>query len=172
LAAGSWTAEGDTLRNAGEAADPEPWLRLAVMPAGNYAIEAEIRVNGILERFCDQSFGLAAGAERGRIIGAGIHFPCAGAPSQARLTDVSEWRDGYHSDPVFAEAAFDPGRDWRTYRFELRGASQRLVIDGVGILLGTVDPPSQPAGFMETGIWSQGVDIDIRQIDIVRLPDS
>jgi hypothetical protein len=173
LASGSWSATADVLRNDGNSADAEPWLPLATAPGSAFAVEAEIRVNGLLETFCDQSFGLTAGdASAGQVSGAGILFPCQDDSARARLTDVSTWEDGYHADPLFAENPFDPGADWHTYRFEVRGDEVRLIVDGVGILTGTLDSPIDSAGGAQTGIWSQGVALEIRKIEIYPLPAS
>lgn len=173
LARGSWVASADTLRNDGTAADAEPLLSLASSPTTSFAIEAEIRVNGALDSFCDQSFGLAGGNPTSlKMYGGGILFPCDGNGARARLTDVSVWEDGYHADPLIAENAFDPGEDWRTYRFELRGGSVRLIVDGVGVVSGMLDPPIDPAVAAEAGLWSQGVDLEVRRIDVFPLPPS
>ena len=173
LASGSWAAAEDALRNDGTTADAEPWLTLAEVPGADFAIEAEIRVNGLIDTFCDQSFGLTGGAPGAeRVFGGGVLFPCGDEAPRARLTDVFAWQDGYHADPLIAENAFDPGEDWRTYRFEIRGDSVRLVVDGVGIIAGSVDAPLEAAGGAEAGIWSQGVDLDVRSIEIFALPAS
>lgn len=173
VASGSWQASAAGLRNDGESADAEPLLTLAVVPRASFAIEAEIRVNGVLDAFCGQSFGLAGGdAEAGRFYGGGILFPCEGEEPQARLTDVSAWEDGYHADPLIAENRLDPGNVWRTYRFELRGDAVRLIVDGVGIVSGSLDTPLDGAAAATAGIWSQGVDLEIRRIDVLPLPDA
>ena len=171
FASGSWKASADTLRNDGTSANAEPILTLATVPESGFAIEAEIKVSGVLDAFCDQSFGLAGGdAGAGRIYGAGILFPCEGDASHARLTNVSQWHDGYHADPLIAENAFDPGEDWRTYRFELRGEALRLIVDGIGIVSGSLEAPLEASDGAQAGIWSQGVDLDIRSIEIYPLP--
>jgi len=171
FASGSWRPTSDALRNQGKSADAEPWLKITTIPGPSIAIEAEIRVNGLLDTFCNQSFGLAAGnANAEKVFGAGVLFPCGDGTATARLTDVSVWEDGYHADPTMAENAFDPGDDWHTYRFELRGDSVRLIVDGDGIVTGTLDAPLDVAGEAEAGIWSQGVDLDIRSIEIFPLP--
>lgn len=172
LAAGSWEASADMLRNDGSSADAEPPLSLASAPTANVAIEAEIKINGVLESFCDQSFGLAGGdPSAGRFFGGGVMFPCAGDNAHARLTDASTWQDGFHADPLIAENEFDPGGDWRTYRFELRGDTLRLIVDGVGIVSGALESPLDDSVVTEAGIWSQGVDLDVRSIKIFPLPD-
>lgn len=173
FASGSWTATEDVLRNNGKSADAEPWLTLATVPGAAFAVEAEIRVDGLLDTFCDQSFGLAVGdADAVQVFGAGILFPCQDGLARARLTDVSIWEDGYHADPLIAENPFDPGADWRTYRFEVRGDAVRLIVDGRGILTGTLDTPIAAAGGAEAGVWSQGVALEIRRIEISPLPGS
>jgi hypothetical protein len=135
-------------------------------------MEAEIRINGVLDAFCDQSFGLAGGDQaEGQYYGAGVLYPCQDDTVRARLTDVSDWADGYHADPVMAEKTFAPGQDWRTYRFELRGDTARLIVDGVAIVSGPLAPPIDAPAGAEAGIWSQGVNLEIRRIEIFPLPD-
>lgn len=171
VASGSWEASADALRNDGTSADAEPLLTLASVPRASFAIEAEIKVNGVLDAFCNQSFGLAGGdPTAGRVYGGGVLFPCEGDAAHARLTDVSTWQDGYHADPLIAENAFDPGPGWRTYRFEVREDAVRLIVDGVGIVSGSLGAPLDDAAGAEAGIWSQGVDLAIRSIEIYPLP--
>ena len=81
------------------------------------------------------------------------------------------WEDGYNADPLIAENAFEPGDGWRTYRFELRGDAIRLIVDGVGIVSGSLDAPLEESANTEAGIWSQGVDLHVRSIEIFPLPD-
>src|SRR3954451_17323902 len=61
LAGGSWNAEGKRLVNSGDSATAEQWLTLAAIPRSPFAIEAEIKVDSLLDSVCDQSFGLAGG---------------------------------------------------------------------------------------------------------------
>ena len=172
LARGSWRATADALVSDQEAALAEPWLVLASVEDEAFAVEAEIRVTGLLETVCDQSFGLAAGDPgAGQMVGGGVIFPCNEAPARARVSDVSVWQDGYHADPVIAEEEFDPGDGWRTYRFEVRGGRARLIVDGSAVLTATPEPPlSTAAGANEAGIWAQGVGIEVRRVTVVPLP--
>jgi hypothetical protein len=173
IAAGSWRATSDRLVNDGESAVAEPWLKVGTAPGAAYAVEAEMRVTRLLESVCDQSFGLiVGGAGEGQRYGGGLLFPCAGAPPSARLTDVAGWEDGYNADPVIAEKAFDPGDEWHTYRFEVRGERLRLIVDGIGVVAGssTAATDAAPAE-TEAGLWSQGVGLEVREIAIVPLPD-
>ena len=172
LARGSWSAVPNALVSDQSAALAEPWLVLAEVPAAAFAIEAEIRVTELLDTVCDQSFGLAAGhAGAGQMAGGGVIFPCGEAPSRARLSDVSVWEDGYNADPVIAEEEFDPGDDWRTYRFEVRGGRLRLIVDGTAVLTATPETPLDiAAGENEAGLWAQGVGIEVRRIAVYPLP--
>jgi hypothetical protein len=173
VAAGSWRATPGTLRNDGTTADAEPWLMLTTVPGAAFAIEAEIRVNAQLDTFCDQSFGLAGGnATAGQVYGAGILYPCEEESTRARLTDISVWEDGYHADPIIADNEFDPGNDWHTYRFELRDGTIRLIVDGVGMVTGAIDPTLTAADGGEAGVWSQGVNLEIRRVEVSPLPAS
>jgi hypothetical protein len=172
LAAGSWSASADTLVNEGSSAVAEPWLVLSAVPSASFAVEAEIRVNGLLESVCDQSFGLTAGSPGAdQMYGGGLIFPCAAESARARLTDVSVWEDGYNADPVIAEEAFDPGDDWHTYRFELRGNELRLLVDGADVVTGTLDAPIDPSvADAQAGLWAQGVGLEVRRVSVQSLP--
>lgn len=172
LASGSWTASADTLVNPGSSAVAEPWLVISAVPSGDFVVEAEIRVNGLLESVCDQSFGLTAGVpDAGQVFGGGLFFPCGSETPRARLTDVSVWEDGYNADPVLAEEEFDPGDDWHAYRFELRGDQLQLLIDGAGVVSGTLETPIDPASVdAQAGLWAQGVELEVRKVAVKLLP--
>ncbi len=107
----------------------------------------------------------------GQFFGAGVFFPCADGPNMARLTDVSVWEDGFNSDPVLAEDAFEAEDEWRVYRFELRGEQLQLLVDDTEVL-----SAAQPGSFdselhaAEVGIWTQGVGIEVRHIVVYPLP--
>jgi hypothetical protein len=172
LASGSWSASADALVNPGSSAVAEPWLVLSAVPSATFAVEAEIRVNGLLDSVCDQSFGLTAGSPGAdQMFGGGLIFPCASDTARARLTDVSLWEDGYNADPVLAEEDFDPGDDWHTYRFELRGSELRLLIDGADVVSGTLDAPIDPSSAdAQAGLWAQGVELEVRKVSVQSLP--
>jgi hypothetical protein len=172
LAAGSWSASADALVNEGSSAVAEPWLVITAVPSAAFAIEAEIRVDGLLDSVCDQSFGLTAGSPgASQMYGGGVIFPCAAETARARLTDVSVWEDGYNADPVLAEETFDPGDDWHTYRFELRGDQLRLLIDGTDVVTGTLDNPIDTStADAQAGLWAQGVQLEVRKVSVHLLP--
>ena len=172
LATGSWSASADALVNPGKSAVAEPWLVLSAVPSAAFAVDAEIRVNGLLASVCDQSFGLTAGApDANKVFGGGLNFPCAADKARARLTDVSIWEDGYNADPVLAEETFDPGDDWHTYRFELRGDELRLLVDGANVVSGTLEAPIETSsGDAQAGLWAQGVQLEVRKVSVQLLP--
>ena len=172
LASGSWSASADALVNPGSSAVAEPWLVLSAVPSTNFAVEAEIRVNGLLDSVCDQSFGLAAGSPGAdKMFGGGLIFPCASDTARARLTDVSVWEDGYNADPVVSGETFDPGNEWHTYRFELRGDELRLLVDGTDVVSGTLGAPiDASSGDAQAGLWAQGVELKVRKISVHALP--
>ena len=172
LAAGSWTASTHALVNEGSTAVAEPWLVISAVPSGAFAVEAEIRVNGLLDSVCDQSFGLTAGVpDADQMFGGGLIFPCTSDTARARLTDVSVWEDGYNADPVLEEKDFDPGDDWHTYRFELRGDELRLLIDGADVVTGTLESPVDPASAdAQAGLWAQGVQLEVRKVSVQSIP--
>jgi hypothetical protein len=172
LASGSWSATADALVNPGSSAVAEPWLVLSAVPSADFAVEAEIRVTGRLESVCDQSFGLVAGSPgANQVFGGGLIFPCASDTPRARLTDVSVWENGYNADPVLAEETFDPGSEWHTYRFELRGDDVRLLVDGADVVSGTVGAPvDASSGDAQAGLWAQGVQLKVRKVTVQVLP--
>ena len=172
LASGSWSASADGLVNPGKSAVAEPWLVISNVPGGAFAVEGEMRVTGRLESVCDQSFGLVAGSpSAGQVYGGGLIFPCASDKPQARLTDVSVWEDGYNADRVIADKTFDPGNDWHTYRFELRGNELRLLIDGADVVTGELEAPvDASAGDAQAGLWAQGVGLEVRKVSVQSLP--
>jgi hypothetical protein len=172
LASGSWSVSEETLVNPGSSATAEPWIVLSAVPSADVAVEAEIRVTGRLESVCDQSFGLTAGSPGARqVFGGGLLFPCASDTPRARLTDVSVWEDGYNADPVVAEKTFDPGNEWHTYRFELRGDELRLLVDGADVITGTLQAPiDASSGDAQAGLWSQGVELKVRKVSVHLLP--
>jgi hypothetical protein len=172
LASGSWSASAEALVNPASSAVAEPWLVLSAVPNAAFAVEAEVRVNGLLDSVCDQSFGLTAGVPKAaQVFGGGLIFPCASDKARARLTDVSIWEDGYNADPVLAEETFDPGDDWHTYRFELRGDELRLLVDGADVVSGTLEAPiDTSSGDAQAGLWAQGVQLEVRKVSVQLLP--
>jgi hypothetical protein len=105
------------------------------------------------------------------VFGGGLIFPCASDTPRARLTDVSVWENGYNADPVLAEETFDPGSEWHTYRFELRGDDVRLLVDGADVVSGTVGAPvDASSGDAQAGLWAQGVQLKVRKVTVQVLP--
>ena len=105
--------------------------------------------------------------------GGGLIFPCASDTAQARLTDVSVWEDGYNADPVIADKTFDPGNDWHTYRFELRGNQLRLLVDGADVVTGKLEAPIDAASAdAQAGLWAQGVQLEVRKVSVQLLPSA
>lgn len=170
LANGAWLVDGNHLANAGDVTETTRWLTLASVPSSDFVIEAELRVTGTLQQVCDQSFGLIGGSPSGKqVFGGGVIFPCQGADA-ARLTNATDWENGYNADEVLAGAGFAPGDDWRTYRLELHGGALRLLIDGKEIATTQLDPGINPnAGDVEVGLWTQGVGVDVRDITVTSL---
>jgi hypothetical protein len=174
LASGSWTVSDDALVNEGSSATAEPWLVLSAVPSVDFAVEAEIRVTDLLESVCDQSFGLVAGSPGARqVFGGGLIFPCASDKARARLTDVSVWEDGYNADRVLVEKRFDPGNEWHTYRFELRGDQLRLLVDGADVISATLEALiDSSSGDAQAGLWAQGVQLKVRKVSVHLLPSA
>ena len=169
----SWAVVDGLLANDGTGVDAQPWLVAPYAPDGSaYAVEAEIRVEGMAAGKCGQSFGVVAGGSGGVVWGGGVQWWCDGAGPHARITDVSVWPDGYDHDRELAAAAYDPGPAWRTYRLEVRGAAVRLLVDGAPVLEATapaVAAGGSPAGAGQIGLWSQGVQVTVRSVAVLPL---
>lgn len=171
FAVAPWNTSGDTLVYEAAQAMSEPLLLVPhTVQGGDFAIEAEIRVDGLAQAVCNQSFGLAAGSEAtGQFFGGGVIYACGATSPAARITDVSNWTNGYDQDRQLARGAVNPGEDWRHYRFEVRGDEFRLLVDGKEIV--TATEASLGEGFQSAkgGFWTQGVRLSVRNVKIFAL---
>ena len=167
LAGGSWQLGNGQLSFVG-AGGAEPWLAVpGVAPTGDFAIEVEARVSDLSPGFCNQSFGLVAGVAGGTVWGGGPIYPCDGPQPIARITDATDWRDGYDQDRTLARAPFTPGNGWHTYRLELRGGDIRFLVDGTLVAQAeNARGEELRAAPGQVGIWSQGVRLDVRRISV------
>lgn len=174
LAAGSWAGSDGILSNQGTSAVAERWLTVGRVEASALAVEAEIRVDRLLDAVCHQSFGLVVGdALTEQALGGGVMFPCEQEVTLARLSDVTAWQPGYHTAPMLAEQPLDPGSDWHTYRFEISRNQLQLVVDGRDILdFEPLLPLPADTGGREIGIWTQGVGVEIRRVTVTPLLSS
>lgn len=171
LVAGRWTVANNRLVNDSPQALSEPWLQLPYQTeTGDFAIEAEIRVDGLAPGVCNQTFGVIAGSQAsGLYWGGGVIYPCGLSDSTVRLTDVSNWTDGYDQDREFAREEFAPGQEWHQYRLEVRGNELRLLIDGDEVLTGTEAALRGGLTNGQAGLWTQGVRLSVRRVIIVGL---
>ena len=171
----NWSLDDGRLVNDGAAVETQQWLS-APEPAlveGGYAVEAEIEIAGVASGFCEQNFGVVAVSADGRAyFGGGLLYYCDGGDPVARITDVTNWTDGYNRDPVLSSARFDPGPGWHTFRLEVEPGHVRLLIDGE-VVLEADDPSSGEADprAVEIGLWSQGVELSVRRVKVEPLPD-
>jgi hypothetical protein len=136
-----------------------------------YAVEAEVRVTGLAEGVCEQSFGVVAVGGAGVAWGGSVVYGCDGG-RRARLTDVTDWTNGYNQDRLLGSGDFDPGDDWHSYRLEVDGTNLRLLIDGRVVLTATDDQAGGDAQPGQVGLWSQGVVIDVRRVVVEPLAES
>ncbi len=171
LVAGSWGIGQDQLVNDAAPIVAEPWITLPYRPrGGEYAVEMEIRVKDLAQGYSCQSFGVVAGAESGAPIwGAGVVYPCANAPTRARLTDLSDVGESYHDDPELTAEPFEPEPGWHTYRFEVRGNRLRLLIDGDEVVATTDTAAGPDRGRDQIGLWTQGVRLGVRRFTVLPL---
>ena len=171
LVSGGWGLQGSQLTYDSPQALAEPFLLVPYQTRpGDFAIEAEIKVNGLAESVCNQSFGVIAGSPvTGLYWGGGVIYTCGSTRPAARITDVTVWTDGYDQDRQLARADFDPDEEWHRYRLEVRGNELRLLIDGEEVLTAT-DPALQGnlnAG--QTGLWTQGTRLSVRHLAVFEL---
>lgn len=159
-----WAYGEGVLANDGGGVTGQPWLAAPYqVPRAAYAVEADIRVVGLAAGKCEQSFGVVAGGGAGVVWGGGVIFACDGV-ARARITDVTDWTDGYNQDRLLAATAFDPGQGWHAYRLEVDGNRLRLVIDGRPVLAATDDAAATGDGPGQVGLWSQGVRLEVRRV--------
>ena len=169
LATGSWAIGEEQLVNDAAPIVAEPWLRLPYQPRGDdYAVEVEIRVKDLAQGYSCQSVGMVAGAGSGAPVwGAGLVFPCANAPTRARITDLSNVGESYHDDPELAAEPFEPEPGWHTYRLEVSGNRLRFLIDGEEIVSATATEAAPNRGRDQIGLWTQGVRFGVRRITVL-----
>ena len=162
---------GDQLVSNTPQALAEPWLLVPYqVESGDFAIEAEIRFDGLAPDVCNETFGVILGSQlTGQFWGGGVFYPCGDLTRIARITDVSNWTDGYDADRLLAEADFNPDEGWHTYRLEVRGNEFRLLIDGDEVL--TAADTAVPAGISggQAGLWTQGAQLTVRRLAIYDL---
>jgi hypothetical protein len=164
-----WSYADRLLTNDGTQLSGQPWLTVPFAPPGRrFAVEAEVRVLGLASGVCEQNFGLVAGNGGGIDWGAGVVFGCDGA-IHARLTDVTDWSNGYNRDRVLDDATFDPQNRWHRYRLEVDGNRLRLLIDGRPLLEATDDQAAEGADDGTIGLWSQGVRLEVRLVTVLAL---
>ncbi|HEU0113596.1 MAG TPA: family 16 glycoside hydrolase, partial [Thermomicrobiales bacterium] len=174
LAAGNWQLNDGQLVYVGQGGIAEQWLAVSgVQPTGDFAIEIEARVQSLAPNVCDQNFGAVAGADaNGLVWGGGVIYPCDGSSPRARLTDVTNWADGYNHDQALAATDFKPGNSWHTYRLEVRGGTLTLSVDGRKLLDSPGARTDWQAGVPgQVGFWSQGVQLAIRSVTVYGLSE-
>ncbi|HEV2108741.1 MAG TPA: DUF1080 domain-containing protein [Thermomicrobiales bacterium] len=147
-----WTREDGTLAADGTSSE---WAvpTYQVEDLDDYAVEAEIRV--VSEPDCQRNFGIGARGTDAGYVAAGVEWRCRPA--------ASLWA----GQDLVSNASFDPGRDWHTYRLEVRGDTIKLFIDGVLVVEATDD--RYPSGG-EVALWSNGVRLNVRSFVVTTLP--
>ena len=167
----SWSMDGDLLVNPNAPIVAEQWIvGPERLPRGGYAIVAEVRVRDLADDVCNQSFGVVAGNDAEVVWGGGLLFPCNSSTARARLTDLTDWRDGYDRDQELADREVDLDDGWHELRLEVRGADLRLLIDGEEVLTAR-DPRAGEVVTADSqfGLWSQGVNVSVRRIAVYEL---
>ena len=165
-----WSVDGEVLVNDGGAVTAQPWLTAPEFPPvdASYAVEAEFRVLGVAAGYCQQSFGVVAVSPSGAAYwGGGLIYFCDNGDPVVRITNVTDWTDGYNADPELSSKRLNPGGNWHTLRLEVDEGLVRLLIDGE-VVLEAADPigGAATARVAEFGLWSQGVQVAIRRITV------
>jgi hypothetical protein len=147
-----WMSEDGTLAAVGTGSEwAAPPYR--VEDLNDYAVEAEIRVAD--EPGCQRNFGIGARGTDDGYVAAGVEWRCR--------STASLWA----GQDLVSNAAFDPARDWHTYRLEVRGDTITLFVDGVLVVEATDD--RYPTGG-EVALWSNGVRLNVRSFMVTTLP--
>lgn len=169
-ATGSWSVSNNQATYDPPSELPQPWTVLPYRPEGGaYAIEAEIRVRELLAGFYCQSFGIMTEVG-GSPLGAGVIYPCTQPPSRAHIVDLTNAvSGGYNAAPELTAEPFDPGDGWLTYRLEVRGSDLRLLIDDDEVIEATAATAGSGGTEAEIGLWSQGVRLDVRRVEVLAL---
>jgi hypothetical protein len=144
--------------------DGSVWIGMITPPyqpeTQDYAIEAQIQ---LLNPVCGntyQGFGLIARAEdEQRAIIGGINC------HEAAIASVNF---GSSTSPfsTIAFQPFDPGKEWHTYRLEVKGNTIRLLVDGA-LLLEEVDNAIFTND--KVGLFSGSAQINVRNFKVIQL---
>ena len=169
-----WRFDGNLLINDGASVTAQPWI-VGPQPAivdGGYAVEVEVQVRGVTAGYCEQSFGVVTvGPDGFTPLGGGMLYLCDGSKPVARITDLGAWADGYNRDAALASTRLDPGPGWHTVRLEIAAGELRLLIDGEVATTATLAAPAAGAREVTVGLWSQGVQLDVRRVAVVPLSE-
>jgi hypothetical protein len=172
----NWSLDDGALVNDGRGVDTAPWISAPALPKvdGAYAIEVEIRVLGTARGYCEQNFGIVAIAvDGGTYFGAGLLFACDEEAPLVRITDATDWTDGYNRDRTLASRHRALEAGWHTFRLEIRSDRVRLLIDGELVLEAERVPSRGSASSGDkVGMWSQGVQLAVRRVSIEPIADA
>jgi hypothetical protein len=113
---------------------------------------------------------VAISADGQNYLGAGLLFTCDGEAPLVRITDVTNWVDGYNRDRELSSSRLELAPGWHTFRLEITAARVRLLIDGE-VVLEVEGPAAQGGGptIAEIGLWSQGVQVAVRRVAVEAL---
>jgi hypothetical protein len=124
----------------------------------DYAVEAEVQLTktvpapgfGFFVRYDNNGHGYIAGAGS----------PQGGPPSVFEVTTADGWRT------PLQKVNFTPGKNWHTYRIEVKQARIKVFIDG-GLAL-DVEDASYPSGEF-VGLWDSNAQLAISEFVIQSL---
>lgn len=173
IAAGEWEVSAQGLQNSGASAVAAHWLTVGEFDRAEIEIEAEIRVDHVLEAFCKQSFGIVVeDISVARASGIGVVFPCRGEETEMRVSDITTWQKGYNAAPVIAGSAFAPGDTFHTYRITVSGDRLAVSVDDADLIDTATGPQSEAESRkFAVGLWTQGAAVTVKRVT-VRAPRS
>lgn len=132
-----------------------------VLQVSDYAVEANIQVVN-WPRCCYSQFAIVVrastnsyGSWQGYSIGDDLQNPS---------TEISAHAGDFGSS--LANAPFDPGAAWHTYRVEVKGDTIKLLIDG-GVKLAITDNSYLSGG--QVGLWSYEVQLNVSSFKVIAL---
>lgn len=134
------------------------------LQVSDYAVEANIQVVN-WHRCCYSQFAIVVrastnsyGSWQGYSVGEDLED---NVPSTANIA-----ADAGHISPSLANAPFDPGTAWHTYRIEVKGNTIKLLIDE-GVKFAITDNTYLSGG--QVGFWSYEVQLNISNFKIIAI---
>jgi|GEM_PF-2940909 len=160
-----WNVLNGMLTNDGTGYPGQPTILAPYqLQVSNYAVEANIQVVN-WHRCCYSQYAIVVrastnsdGGWQGYSVGEDLEDR---TPSTANIA-----ADAGHIGSALANAPFDPGTAWHTYRVEVKGNTIKLLIDG-GVKIDITD--NTYLSGRQVGFWSYEVQLNISSFKIIAL---